>query len=1295
MTTCVRSICSRTGPWTVSILLFLAYPDVHLSQAGSPNLRPFQPDGWSDAIVVSDRQGDHIDTLGLTPSDRLYVDFAIINSGQLPVTHPFRIELLVDGQLWHSFAVPAPLQPQVYRFREDYPIGRLGIGTHTVRIVADAGQAVPESHESDNEYTKTIRISGACTPLTARVSPRAAGTLTPSQQPNCGGATVRVSSLSVADTAPDRELGIAGEPLVVAQRTRAFAALRAKVQSKGEVNAIVGLKTEGRSVAGEVTNLSQAEARSPLISQAQQSLLIRMSRHNLSSIRQFKFIPYIAIAVDGPALEALASDPAVVSIEEDSVVQPLLEESTPLVGAPFAWSQGYDGTARAVAILDTGVDKNHPFLKDKVVSEACFSNSFCPGGVKESTGLGSGMPCPLSNCFHGTAVAGVVAGQGTNISGVAPEAQIIAIQVFSQCGVDCISSSNSDWIAGLERALELSAGFDIAAVNMSFGRGFYSENCDDESPAAKAAMDNLQASGIAPVVASGNFGSSRNMNFPACISTAVSVGSVNDGSYGTDPDEVSAFSNRSRSLDLLAPGRPIKTSVPGGSFRQFSGTSLAAPHVAGAWALLKSKAPEASVPELLSTLKNTGIPIFDRRASLIKPRIQVDAALDSIVRELSYISGTRVTLTARPNAGFRFSSWQGCNSHSGNQCIVTMDSVNNVVAFFEPMATSTPDLTITSLIGPSTATIGGRASISAGIENQGPANAGPFRLGFYLSRDKTITPNDTWFAACAFDSGLLAGETATCSRAFPLPHRISPGRYFLGAIVDDLDRVAEGSETNNAGVTASGPIDVVAPTLSSKSFVPVVLTAAGRNQSFFTSELTLTNRGNQEASLQYTYKAHIGGGNGLASDVLAPGQQKVVPDALDYLRSLGIPIRGSGNRIGTVSVNAVGSSTLAAMVRTTTAVAEGRAGLAYPGIEDDGGFEEAVYLCGLRQNSQDRSNVAFQNMGTTADGPVTIRTTVFSGGPDDPGAGVLEDVTLEPGGFHQYSGLLGSVPSGYVKVERIGGVAPFYAYGVINDQANSDGSFVFPVTESSLAGTTGQTLPVIVETGVFSSELTVTNFSEAAKTVNFAFVADAVAAADQTAAFSIALAAGEQRIIPDIVNELRRQGLAGIGPSGPLFAGALFATVDSGDLSGIVIGARTGSPGGGGQYGVFYNAVPYGAAFGDSAWVDALQQNAENRSNLALVNTGEVDSSDSLFSLDIYDGDTGNLVKTVRNIRVPARRWRQVNSILADNAPGTRQGYVHIRKVSGNNPFLAYGIINDGGAPGGRTGDGAYVPARE
>ena len=147
---------------------------------------------------------------------------------------------------------------------------------------------------------------------------------------------------------------------------------------------------------------------------------------------------------------------------------------------------------------------------------------------------------------------------------------------------------------------------------------------------------------------------------------------------------------------------------------------------------------------------------------------------------------------------------------------------------------------------------------------------------------------------------------------------------------------------------------------------------------------------------------------------------------------------------------------------------------------------------------------------------------------------------------------------------------------MINDQANSDGSFIFPVTAGSLEGTAGQTLPVVVETSEFRSELTVTNFSGEARRLDFQFVAEQIEGDDKTASFSMELEAGEQEIIADVVDELRSQGVAGLGRGRRALAGAVFATAVEGDMSGIVIGARTGSQGGGGQYSVFYNAVPEG-----------------------------------------------------------------------------------------------------------------------
>ena len=207
---------ARLGLRLCAPLLFLASPGSAASQDSLPNLRSVRPDGWSDSLVVSNRQETHSDTLRLMAYDRLFVDFAVINSGGSPAAAPFRIELFLDGRLRDTFDVAPPLDPQVFRFREDYPLGRLSSGTHTLRVVVDGGEAVAESDESDNQYTKTFFVSGACFPLTTGVAPRGAGTVTPSQEPNCGSATLGVRSPSADDQDSNQKLGMGGEPILTA-----------------------------------------------------------------------------------------------------------------------------------------------------------------------------------------------------------------------------------------------------------------------------------------------------------------------------------------------------------------------------------------------------------------------------------------------------------------------------------------------------------------------------------------------------------------------------------------------------------------------------------------------------------------------------------------------------------------------------------------------------------------------------------------------------------------------------------------------------------------------------------------------------------------------------------------------------------------------------------------------------------------------------------------------------------------------------------------------------------------------
>jgi hypothetical protein len=217
----------------------------------------------------------------------------------------------------------------------------------------------------------------------------------------------------------------------------------------------------------------------------------------------------------------------------------------------------------------------------------------------------------------------------------------MSVQVFSRfTGVNCNGEGEdpcaftfiSDQLAGLERIYMLRNVYSFASVNISIGGQPSSSNCDSDP--RKIAIDNLRSVGIATVVASGNEGQPGAISAPACISTAVSVGSTDDGSLGTTADAISPFSNSAPFLSLLAPGRWINSSIPGGGFANFAGTSMAAPHVAGAWAILKEADPSADVSKILMVLQSTGLPIMDVRNGITKSRIQIFQALRAL-RELA------------------------------------------------------------------------------------------------------------------------------------------------------------------------------------------------------------------------------------------------------------------------------------------------------------------------------------------------------------------------------------------------------------------------------------------------------------------------------------------------------------------------------------------------------------------------------------------------------------------------------------------------------------------------------------
>ena len=303
----------------------------------------------------------------------------------------------------------------------------------------------------------------------------------------------------------------------------------------------------------------------------------------------------------------------------DAPVQAMLDESVPQIGAPTAWDLGYDGTGVTVAVLDSGIDAEHPDVAGQVVGSANFSAS-------DSTDDRAG---------HGTHVASTIAGTGAasggRFVGVAPGASLLNGKVLDDWG----NGSTSGVIDGMEWAAQ--SGADV--VNMSLGvRGFYSDGTDPGSLAVDALTEEYDT---LFVIAAGNDGpGDGTVTSPGTADLALTVGAV-DGQ-----EDIASFSSRGPRFgdhavkpEITGPGVDIVAARAGGTaagvvyddnYISMSGTSMAAPHVAGAAALLAQSRPELTALERKAVLVGSAVPnealrVLDQGAG----RVNVPTALSA------------------------------------------------------------------------------------------------------------------------------------------------------------------------------------------------------------------------------------------------------------------------------------------------------------------------------------------------------------------------------------------------------------------------------------------------------------------------------------------------------------------------------------------------------------------------------------------------------------------------------------------------------------------------------------------
>jgi subtilisin family serine protease len=338
-----------------------------------------------------------------------------------------------------------------------------------------------------------------------------------------------------------------------------------------------------------------------------------------------------AVVVPESKLDRLARVPGVEQVWPNVRYHPLLDRTPQLIGAPTVWGPtlGTAGQGMKIGIIDDGIDQTHPFFDPSgytypagfpkgqtayTTPKVIVARAFAPPGT---TYANARLPFDPRQSEHGTHVAGIAAGNngtltrnGFRLSGIAPRAYLGNYKALSLPSGFGLIENAPELIAAIEAAVR--DGMNV--INLSLGE----TDIEPTRNLVVRALNSAADAGVVSTVAAGNSGELGlgTIDSPGSAAKAITAAASTGGHDSIETDTIAGFSSSGPAPysltfkpDVAAPGDGVASSVPGGGYAAFSGTSMAAPHVAGAVAVLEQRHPDWTPAQVKSALVTSGVPV--------------------------------------------------------------------------------------------------------------------------------------------------------------------------------------------------------------------------------------------------------------------------------------------------------------------------------------------------------------------------------------------------------------------------------------------------------------------------------------------------------------------------------------------------------------------------------------------------------------------------------------------------------------------------------------------------------------